>query len=112
MDGRMTKGAVGRRRTAKVVMIAGTMLLGLTTVRSPSSGALRLRSARDIHSEYVKYTSGKDTVTAYIAYPERPQPAPAVIVIPGVKIVCQVSHPPVLGTAIGPVTSTPSTSTW
>jgi carboxymethylenebutenolidase len=36
---------------------------------------------RDIHSEYVKYLSGKDTVTAYIAYPERPQPAPAVIVI-------------------------------
>src|SRR5438552_3213096 len=35
----------------------------------------------DIHSEYVKYLSGKDTVTAYIAYPERPQPAPAVIVI-------------------------------
>jgi carboxymethylenebutenolidase len=36
---------------------------------------------RDIHSVYVKYLSGKDTVTAYIAYPERPQPAPAVIVI-------------------------------
>src|SRR6266849_3394447 len=35
----------------------------------------------DIHSEYVKYLSGKDTVTAYIAYPERPQPTPAVIVI-------------------------------
>src|SRR3989454_5107311 len=35
----------------------------------------------DIHSEYVKYLSGRDTVTAYIAYPERPQPAPAVIVI-------------------------------
>jgi len=32
---------------------------------------------RDIHSEYVKYLSGQDTVTAYIAYPERPQPAPA-----------------------------------
>jgi carboxymethylenebutenolidase len=35
----------------------------------------------DIHSEYVKFLSGKDTVTAYLAYPERPQPAPAVIVI-------------------------------
>jgi carboxymethylenebutenolidase len=35
----------------------------------------------DIHAEYVKYLSGTDTVTAYIAYPERPQPAPAVIVI-------------------------------
>ena len=38
-------------------------------------------SRPDIHSEYVKYLSGKDTVTAYIAFPERPQPAPAVIVI-------------------------------
>ena len=35
----------------------------------------------DIHAEYVKFLSGRDTVTAYIAYPERPQPAPAVIVI-------------------------------
>lgn len=35
----------------------------------------------DIHAEYVKYLSGSDTVTAYLAYPERPQPAPAVIVI-------------------------------
>ena len=35
----------------------------------------------DIHSEYVKFLSGRDTVTAYLAYPERPQPAPAVIVI-------------------------------
>ena len=29
-----------------------------------------------------------------------------------VLIVCQVCHPPVFGTASGPVTSTPSTSTW
>jgi len=36
---------------------------------------------RDIHAEYVKYPSGQDTVTAYLAYPERPAPAPAVIVI-------------------------------
>jgi carboxymethylenebutenolidase len=35
----------------------------------------------DIHAEYVKFLSGRDTVTAYIAYPERRQPAPAVIVI-------------------------------
>ncbi len=35
----------------------------------------------DIHAEYVKYVSGKDSITAYLAYPERPQPAPGVIVI-------------------------------
>jgi carboxymethylenebutenolidase len=39
------------------------------------------RPTVDIHSEYVKFLSGRDTVTAYLAYPERPQPAPAVIVI-------------------------------
>src|SRR6266508_3520800 len=38
-------------------------------------------SRPDVHAEYVKYLSGRDTVTAYLAYPERPTPAPAVIVI-------------------------------
>src|SRR2546426_735859 len=36
---------------------------------------------RDVHAEYVKYLSGKDTITGYLAYPERKDPAPAVIVI-------------------------------
>lgn len=43
------------------------------------AGAWMARS--DIHSEYVKYTSGKDTITAYLSYPERRDAAPAVIVI-------------------------------
>jgi carboxymethylenebutenolidase len=38
-------------------------------------------SRADIHSEYVKYLSGKDTITAYLSYPERRDAAPAVIVI-------------------------------
>jgi carboxymethylenebutenolidase len=29
----------------------------------------------------VRYASGRDTITGYLAYPERPDPAPAVIVI-------------------------------
>ena len=44
----------------------------------PSSTILH---AFDIHSEYVKYVSGRDTITAYLAYPERKDRAPAVIVI-------------------------------
>src|SRR2546425_11744324 len=40
-----------------------------------------LHRPNDIHAEYVKFLSGKDTITAYLAYPERPAPAPAVIVI-------------------------------
>jgi len=54
---------------------AGTVLAAFSLTAYPSN---RLT---DIHAEYVKYLSGRDTVTAYIAYPERPTPAPAVIVI-------------------------------
>src|SRR3989440_12751156 len=35
----------------------------------------------DIHAEYVKIASGRATLTAYLAYPERREPAPAVGVI-------------------------------
>ena len=46
------------------------------------AGFVALAARRpDTHAEYVKYASGTDTVTAYLAYPERRDPAPAVIVI-------------------------------
>jgi carboxymethylenebutenolidase len=57
-------------------------LFALLAVGSVALLAVRPSGRRaDIHAEYVKFLSGKDTLTAYIAYPERPQPAPAVIVI-------------------------------
>ena len=68
-DGRMGRWAVG---------LFGMVLLGAVLLPPISPSAHR---PSDIHSEYVKYTSGKDTITAYLAYPERPNPAPAVIVI-------------------------------
>src|SRR4029077_4643758 len=37
--------------------------------------------AADIHSEYVKFPSGRDTITAYLAYPERKDPEPVVVVV-------------------------------
>src|SRR5439155_235133 len=40
-----------------------------------------VRPSDDIHAEYVKYPSGKDTITGYLAYPERKDPAPGVVVI-------------------------------
>ncbi len=77
MDGRAVEGGRGRARA--VVGVAGLAVVAVLVTAfarlSPPSTAF------DIHSEYVKFLSGKDTVTAYIAYPERPQPAPAVIVI-------------------------------
>src|SRR5437899_10731982 len=71
MDGKL-KGGTGQQIAAWVFALAALCRL-LPPVAAFGSS--------DIHSEYVKYLSGKDTVTAYIAYPERPQPAPAVIVI-------------------------------
>src|SRR2546426_10770624 len=35
------------------------------------------RLAPDIHTEYVKIPSGRGTITAYPAYPQRKDPAPA-----------------------------------
>jgi len=66
----------------KVVCLGGFCAAALVAALPPrTSTNLHQPAFTDIHSEYVKYLSGNDTVTAYIAYPERPQPAPAVIVI-------------------------------
>src|SRR6266487_889473 len=83
MGTRTAKGGGGRRMTAKVWLGAAVVFIGLvlTAAPSPSSAVLRRLAASDIHAEYVKYLSGRDTITAYLAYPERPAPAPAVIVI-------------------------------
>lgn len=75
MDGKMERRNVGRmERWNGRIVTCGLVLAVLSIIPS-------FHHSHDIHSEYVKYLSGKDTVTAYIAYPERPQPAPAVIVI-------------------------------
>src|SRR5258708_35516540 len=58
------------------VLGAGAILAAFSLTAYPLN-----RRTADIHSEYVKFLSGKDTITAYLAYPERSQPAPAVIVI-------------------------------
>src|SRR5574341_1979012 len=67
MEGSMQRYLTARRG-ASVVVIG--VLAAIVAARRP-----------DIHAEYVKYASGGDTVTAYLAYPERRDPAPAVIVI-------------------------------
>jgi len=66
------KGGNGRQwaATVGVVAVLCRLLPPIAAFASP-----------DIHSEYVKFASGKDTITAYLAYPERANPAPAVIVI-------------------------------
>lgn len=81
MDGNAAARGGARRRGAATAAIAATVVIAALAMVLPTSAALRRRSPPDIHSEYVKYTSGKDTITAYVAYPEKPSPAPAVIVI-------------------------------
>src|SRR6266550_3485774 len=72
MDGKRRYGAVGGG-----IVLGAVFAAALSRPLPPPTAGYH----PDIHSEYVKFLSGKDTVTAYIAYPERPQPAPAVIVI-------------------------------
>ncbi|MGH7612712.1 MAG: dienelactone hydrolase family protein [Gemmatimonadales bacterium] len=67
-------------KTRALTGASGVVLaLGIAAVMGSAREPLATRA--DIHSEYVKYTSGRDTITAYLAYPERADPAPAVIVI-------------------------------
>jgi len=72
----------GKRR---YMAVRGGMLCGVIAVLAVAFyrplPPLTAASRHDIHAEYVKYLSGRDTITAYLAYPERPTPAPGVIVI-------------------------------
>src|SRR5207248_10710800 len=84
MSNEVVKGRGGLWRMVEVGGIAaaagGFLLIGLHHP-SPTFTNLHRPPAADIHAEYVKFPSGRDTVTAYLAYPERKDPAPAVVVI-------------------------------
>src|SRR5712692_12060464 len=60
-------------------MAAGAAVVGGAAYRPIPPATAHYRS--DIHSEYVKFPSGRDTIAAYLAYPERKDPAPVVVVI-------------------------------
>lgn len=64
---------------AAVAVTAGATL---TLAAGPRDRLTELLESARTHGEWVKYTgAGGDTVMAYIAYPERADPAPAMIVI-------------------------------
>ena len=82
----MRTRAVRRTGGRAVGLVGGLLAVGTVafmTVQPRPLGSTLVpdRPPADIHAEYVKYLSGKDTITAYLAYPERRDPAPAVIVI-------------------------------
>jgi carboxymethylenebutenolidase len=74
MDGKRRYGAVGGG------IVCGVLILLAAAFYRPLP-PLTASYRRDIHAEYVRYPSGRDTITAYLAYPERADPAPGVIVI-------------------------------
>src|SRR5207302_38050 len=84
MSNEVVKGRGGLWRMVEVGGIAaaagGFLLIGLHHP-SPTFTNLHRPPAADIHTEYVKFPSGRDTITAYLAYPERKDPAPVVVVI-------------------------------
>src|SRR5262245_30044281 len=79
MDDKAAARGGERRRGAATAAVVVVVAFALLLV--PPFAALHRPPPPDVHSEYVKYASGKDTITAYLAYPERQQPTPAVIVI-------------------------------
>jgi carboxymethylenebutenolidase len=61
-------------RVSRIPVIAGLVAVGAM--------AQSAFDRPDLHSEWVKYAGkGGDSVSAYLVYPERPDPGPAVIVI-------------------------------
>src|SRR5437762_4695970 len=74
MGGRSDSRTVGR----SVGLFGGGLALGAAVLLSVRP---TVRPSDDIHAEYVKYVSGRDTITGHLAYPERKDPAPAVVVI-------------------------------
>jgi carboxymethylenebutenolidase len=74
----MAGRAVWRSGGLVVGFVAGAMVargVSFLSARPPD------RPSADIHAEYVKYASGKDSIAAYVAYPARVAAAPAVVVI-------------------------------
>src|SRR5256886_1150848 len=74
----------GARRWRAVQVGGGAVALAGLLLAWPNLHRLPLPSTAlhsDIHAEHVKFASGRDTITAYLAYPERAERAPAVVVI-------------------------------
>jgi carboxymethylenebutenolidase len=65
------------KKTGTVTAALAMAVVGVLSL----SAHLSIRPTADIHTEYVKVPNGRDTITAYLAYPERKDRAPAVVVI-------------------------------
>jgi carboxymethylenebutenolidase len=71
-EGVWRSGGVAAGLVAGVMLARGASLLSARPPDHPTA---------DVHAEYVKVASGTDSITAYIAYPDATDPAPAVLLI-------------------------------
>lgn len=62
-------------------MLLGLAAAAVTAMALRPLPPLAAHGRLDVHAEFIRYVSGRDSITAYIAYPERRDAAPAVIVI-------------------------------
>jgi carboxymethylenebutenolidase len=83
MKAQTGQGGESRGRSGKVMVGVVAIGAGLLAAapRHHFSPVIPRLAPSDIHAEYVRVPSGRDTITAYLAYPERAQRAPAVVVI-------------------------------
>src|SRR5258705_11311283 len=82
MGTRTVDGGARRWKAVQVgggVAVLAGVLFALPDLHRPPPPSTALDRS-DIHTEYVKFPSGRDTITAYLAYPERKDPAPVVVV--------------------------------
>src|SRR2546427_10180582 len=84
------EAAVGRSGGRVVGVLSGAVVLVAAVFLTALPA---YRPTADIHSEYVKFLSGHDTITAYLAYPERRGPAPAGVRIPEIFGVAGLVRP-------------------
>src|SRR5256886_10055155 len=76
---RSVDGGARRWKAVQVgggVAVLAAVLFAFPALRRPPPTSTALDRS-DIHTEYVKFPSGRDTITAYLAYPERKDRAPA-----------------------------------
>ena len=79
MGGKAVQGGGRRWRAVGGIVMASGAVVAFNLHRPPPPSTAFDRP--DVHAEYVKYVSGRDTITGYLAYPERKDPAPGVVVI-------------------------------
>src|SRR2546430_2129176 len=98
-------GKLVRQTGGLAVGVVGAVALVVATESRSARPPDRLSA--DTHAEYVKFPSGRDTITAYLAYPERKRPAPG-----GAPTPCRSPASVRRGSASTPRPTPASTPVW